>query len=198
MYDKAGTVLRVETVINRPQDFRVRRLKHRHDGTRVLGLFALPKAVVFLPRFAEIQQRANRHYLRALAAVENPARAYDQLEHLTLPAVHQGRRYRGINPLQGPARDIMRAVLRCEHHLQGFRNEQIRKHVHPDGPPDPKAVKRASARIRRRLLILRAHGYIRRMGGSRRYRVTERGLLIMSSALFYSQEQLPNLLMKSA
>lgn len=197
-YDKAGSVLRVETVINRPQDFRVRRTKRCRNGRRVQGLFALPKAVAFLHRFVEIQRRANRHYLEALAAVENPARAYGQMKALGQPAVRKGKKHRGLNPLRPADQELMLAVLRCEHHLQGFRNEHIRLRPCPLADEDPAVRKRQSARIRRQLLILRAHGYIRRCGGSRRYRVTKRGLTVMTASLHYCREALPTELMKAA
>ena len=197
-YDKAGSILRVETVINRPQDFRVRRTMCRRDGRKVRGLFPLRKAVVFLRRIVEIQRRANRHYLRALAAVENPATAYGQMKAMGQPVAREGKRQRGINPLRPGDRELMLAVLRCEHHLQGFRNEHIRARLQVIAPEDPSARKRQSARIRRQLLILRAHGYIRRSGGSRRYRVTREGLAVMSASLFYCRQELPTHLMKAA
>ena len=197
-YDKAGSILRVETVINRPQDFRVRRTLCRRDGRKVRGLFPLRKAVVFLRRIVEIQRRANSHYLRALAVVENPAVAYAQMQAMGEPAVRAGKRQRALNPLRPGDRDLMLAVLRCEHHLQGFRNEHIRTRLYVVTPEDPAARKRQSARIRRQLALLHAHGYIRRCGASRRYRVTREGLTVMSASLLYCREELPAHLMKAA
>lgn len=199
MYDKAGSILRVETVINHPQDFRIRRTKCRQDGTRVRGLFALPKSVDYLHRFAEIQRRANDHYLRALAAVEDPAAAYARMHELACPVLRHGHRFRGLNPLRPEDRELLLAVLRCEHHLQGFRNEHIRRHIQKAELTDPQARKRVSARVRRQLMILRGHRFIRRVGGKcRRYRVTERGLRIMTAALLYCRQELPAELMKAA
>ena len=197
-YDKAGCVMRVETVINHPQDFRVRRTKRCRNGKRVQGLFALPKAVAFLHRYVEIQRRANMHYLHALAAVENPAQAYDQIRSLGNPAARDGQKQRGLNPCRATDRELMLAVLRCEHHLQGFRNEHIRLRLQALSPADPAARKRQAARVRRQLLILRAHGYIRKCGASRRYRVTKRGLTVMTAALHYCRADLPDQLMKAA
>lgn len=197
-YDKAGSILRVETVINHPQDFRVRRTLYRRKGGRVRGLFPLRKAVASLPRIVEIQRRANSHYLRALAAVENPAAAYGQMKAMGQPAVREGKRHRALNPLRPGDRDLMLAVLRCEHHLQGFRNEHIRTRLQIIAPDDAAAKKRQSARVRRQLLVLRAHGYIKRCGGSRRYRVTREGLAVMAASLLYCREELPTILAKAA
>ena len=198
MYDKAGSILRIETVINAPQDFRIRRFMRRRDGTRVKGLFSLPKAVAFLHRFVEIQRRANEHYLRALRHVEDPAAAYRQIAQLGSPALRKGARHRALNPLSPLDRDLILAVLRAEHHLQGFRNEHIRSRLFPGACEDPKERKRQSARIRRLLLNLRAHGYLRKSGASRRYRVTDRGLKVLCAALLYCRSDLPEQLMKAA
>ena len=66
------------------------------------------------------------------------------------------------------------------------------------GWDDAAAKKRQSARVRRQLLVLRAHGYIKRCGGSRRYRVTREGLAVMAASLLYCREELPTILAKAA
>jgi hypothetical protein len=199
MYNKGGSILRVETVINRPQDFRIWRTIHRRDGSRRQGLAALPKAVHYLPRYWDIQTRANRHYLEALAAVEDPTRAYAQLDQLASPVTRDRHRCRGLNPLARSDRELLSAVARAEHHLQGFRNEHIRIHLQPKASPDdPRQRKRQSAQVRRKLLILRHHGLIKRIPTSRRYRLTRRGSELISAALYYQKEDLCSRLMPSA
>jgi hypothetical protein len=58
MYDQHGCVLRVETVINDPYEFKVRRRAGRR-GRRTLGWHPLPKGVAFLPRYAAVSAAAN-------------------------------------------------------------------------------------------------------------------------------------------
>jgi hypothetical protein len=53
MYDKHGCVLRVETVINDPDEFTGRRRAGRR-GRQTLGWHPLPKGVAFLPRYATV------------------------------------------------------------------------------------------------------------------------------------------------
>ncbi len=53
MYDKAGVVLRVETVINQPGEFRVRR-RVRRRGRRVTEWVPLRKSVAYLFRYREL------------------------------------------------------------------------------------------------------------------------------------------------
>jgi hypothetical protein len=65
MYDKHGCVLRVETVINNPREFKVRRHGKR-KGEIVLDWFPMAKGVANMPRYREVALAANRRYLDAL------------------------------------------------------------------------------------------------------------------------------------
>ena len=58
MYDKAGLVLRVETVINQPEEFRVRR-RVRRRGRRKTEWVPLRKSVAYLFRYREICRQCN-------------------------------------------------------------------------------------------------------------------------------------------
>ena len=62
MYDKHGCVLRVETVINDPYEFTVRRRAGRR-GRRTLGWHPLPKGVAFLAAYQRYQQLAIKQQL---------------------------------------------------------------------------------------------------------------------------------------
>ncbi|MGQ0570978.1 MAG: hypothetical protein ACT4P5_15865, partial [Armatimonadota bacterium] len=59
MYNKAGFVLRVETVLNQPEEFRVRR-RVRRGRRRVTAWVPLRKSVAYLFRYREISSRAPR------------------------------------------------------------------------------------------------------------------------------------------
>ena len=56
MYDKAGLVLRVETVINNPNEFRVRKQVLR-DGKQRTEWVQLRKGVAYLFRYREVSLR---------------------------------------------------------------------------------------------------------------------------------------------
>jgi len=91
MYDKFGSVLRIETVINHPYEFKVRRTGKR-KGHIVTDWFPMPKGVAHLYRYAEVSLQANRRYLDALAAVEDPAQSYHLLDRVCQPATFNGRK----------------------------------------------------------------------------------------------------------
>ena len=65
MYDKFALVLRIETVINNPREFRVRRLRTR-DGRRQMVWCPMNKGVINLYRYREVSLAANERYLEAL------------------------------------------------------------------------------------------------------------------------------------
>jgi len=66
MYDK-GSVLRVETVINQPEEFRVRRRVRRNGKwTNVWG--PMRKGIAFLFRYQQVSAQSNARYLDALPA----------------------------------------------------------------------------------------------------------------------------------
>jgi hypothetical protein len=64
MYDNAGVVLRVETVINQPREFRMRR-RGRRRGRRVTEWVPLRKSVAHLFRYRELALQSNNPVARA-------------------------------------------------------------------------------------------------------------------------------------
>ena len=82
MYDKAGSVLRVETVINQPEAFKVRK-RVRRKGVRVTQWVPMRKGVANLFRYRDVSLAANGRYLEALAVVDDPSAALKQLNQIT-------------------------------------------------------------------------------------------------------------------
>src|SRR3954452_17368137 len=97
MYDKFGLILRVETVINSPKEFWVYRTQPHRDGTSSVGYYPMTKSVASLVDYQEQALACNRRYLDALAVVDDPTPAYQDLRHLTEPKVVEGRSYAGFN-----------------------------------------------------------------------------------------------------
>ena len=73
MVDKDRLVPRVETVINEPDEFRVRR-RVRRGGRRVTAWVPLRKSVATLFRYREISLQSNARDLNALAQVDSDLR----------------------------------------------------------------------------------------------------------------------------
>jgi hypothetical protein len=186
MYDKFGCVLRIETVINHPYEFRVRRQGIR-NGTTVMAWFPMAKGVANLPRYGEVCLAANRRYLQALSVVDDPAEALEQLPSMAKRVCKAGKSHRGFNPLAPEDIRLFAAVLRGEHAILGFRNKDIRARLFP-GPRLPQH----SARVSRLLRILHVHGLIAKIQRSRRWRVTTQGHKLMSTAIALFKKHYPH------
>jgi len=195
MYDKHGCILRVETVINDPYEFKVRRRGGRR-GRRVLAWWPLPKGVAYLPRYAVVSTAANHRYLEALAVVDDPAAAYRALDRLAVPARDaHGRSQRAFNPAASDDLQLFHAVLRGEHLLHGFRNRDLRQCLLTrTQSADP----RQSARISRLIKRLHVRGLVAKIPRSRRWRVTQLGHVVMSAAVQLREDQFPAAFLRQA
>lgn len=181
MYDKQGSVLRIETTIVNPRRFRVLREATR-GGQPVLAWEPLRKGIMDTARRAELGRAANERYLEALGVVGAPAPTRHLLDPVSRRTMRSGRPFRGLRPISSDDARVFEALLSGEHLLQGFRNRDIRVALHGD-LRNATERKRASARVTRLLSLLRAHKLIRKVSHTLWYRVTTAGHRIMSTAL---------------
>jgi hypothetical protein len=182
MYDKLGLLLRVETVINQPGEFKVLRDCQHRDGTTTLGWFPMCKGVGNMHHYQSHALACNHRYLEALAAVDDPTPGYDELKKLTEPLRHQGRSYAGFNPAREEEVSLFAAVLAGDHIAQGFRNQGIRAALYTESRKDP-LRQRHSAAVGRLLKRLQVRGLVVKVPRSRRWRVTDRGRRVMGDTL---------------
>src|SRR5438270_4039647 len=174
MYDKFGTILRVETVINSAKEFWVYRTQHHHDGTSFVGYYPMTKGVASLVDYQEQALACNRRYLDALAVVDDPTPAYPDLRQLTEPKVVEGRSYAGFNPARREDVRLFKAVLDGDHIARGFRNADIREPLF-GVPRKASEQMRASAAVGRLLKRLHVRHLVAKVPRTRRWRVTDRG-----------------------
>ncbi len=174
MYDKFGLILRVETVINQPGEFKVFRECAHHDGTTSTGWHPLLKGVGNLHHYQRHALACNQRYLQALAAVDDPTPAYDDLRTLTEPKRQQDHSYAGFNPAREQEAQLFQAVLAGDHIAQGFRNQDVRVPLFGDSN-DRKKRQRQSAAVGRLLKRLHVRGLIAKVPHTRRWRVTNKG-----------------------
>jgi hypothetical protein len=191
MYDKAGSVLRIETVINDPGEFRVRRWRKSKSGPPELAWHPMCKGVAWLWRYAEVGQAANARYLEALAVVDDDAPARRLLDRVTKPVTSQGRRRRALQPLSQEDQTLFLAVMRGGNRLQGFRNRDLVKELYPCGTKDLVERRRRCAQVTRLIGLLRAHRLIAKTPRSRHYKITVQGEHFMSAAIYVRYKYLP-------
>jgi hypothetical protein len=179
MYDKAGSVLRVETTIASTDDFKVLRPSNDRPNGR-LQWKRLRKGVADLHRRAQLSQRSNERYLDALAAVDDTTPCARVFDAVARPVLDDGRRFRALRI--GDANDLalLDAISRGEFATAGFRNRDLRQRLHPR-VAEAVQIRRASAKVSRQLRLLRAHRLIRKVPKTHRYLLTERGRLLTAA-----------------
>lgn len=168
MYDKHGSVLRVETTINDPRDMRVYRRKEG-DKSGTQAWHRMRKGVSDLWRRAQISQGANQRYLQSLAAVDDGRALGELVEGLCRPARLTGRRVRALNPLAMEDLRLLEAIRRGEWAINGFRNRDLRTVLFPSAAADDHERRRQASKVTRLLRLLRAHHLIRKVSGTHRY-----------------------------
>jgi hypothetical protein len=196
MYDKFGWVLRIETVINDPGEFRVRRLRTR-NGRRAMVWCPMNKGVINLYRYREVALAANRRYLDALAVVDDPTPAYRQVAELTEPAVVSGRSHAGFNPASPGDVRLFQAVLDGDHVLRGFRNAEIRVALYGSTEDDGEH-RRQSHAIGRLLKRLHVRGLIAKVPHSHRWHVSQKGHQVLGAVVRLDHQGIPEALGRAA
>jgi len=182
MYDKQGSVLRIETTINNPRPFRAAREMIR-EGRPCLEWLPMRKGLADLARRVEISRAANQRYLEALAVVGEPSPTKEVLDPLSQRVRKEGRPYRALRPIAPEDNDLFAAVMRGEHLLDGFRNLDIREAIAPGVKPRSARGRAVAGRVTRYLRLLRAHGLIRKVPRTQRDRITPKGHHAMTTAL---------------
>ena len=172
MYDKHGSVLRIETTVNDVTFFKHhRRVEHR-DGTRSMDLASVRKTIHSLGVMAELLHAANRRYLQFLSALDLPGVGIRQVEKVARPVRKDDHHYPGFNLFHGDDLDLFTALVRGEFTVSGFRN----RHLQP-------LLDKTGGQISRLLKRLRLHGIVKKIGRTYKYYLTTLGQTVTACAL---------------
>jgi hypothetical protein len=197
MYDKFGIILRVETVINNPYMFKIRRRGIVNGKARV-AWYPMTKGICNLYRFAELGYSANRRYLEMMEGIIDPQASFEKISKLCNPAFNGASRYRGLNPLKETDLKLIKVMNRGEYSIYGFKSCDIGKALGIEYSEDIIERRRQIARVTRILKLFHAHGLIAKIQNTRRYRITKYGTEMMSSILYLHDIKYPEMLEKAA
>ena len=186
MYDKQGSVLRVETTLNNVSDLKVYRPKEGDDdGAK--DWRPMRKGIADMHRRAELSDHANGRYLDAMATVADTTPLKDLIEPLCRPTRWKKQRVRALNPMAAADAELLTAVHDGAFTLNGFRNRDLRQRLYADAPADPQRQRSQSARITRLIRLLRAHGLVKKVPKTHRYLVTAKGRTAITAILATQQ-----------
>jgi len=197
MYDKFGLLLRIETVINQPRAFKVRRWCTR-QGRRQLLWLPMNKGVANFYRYREVAQASNARYLEALSVVEPLPATAQELDRLSKPVRFRQRRRRALNLLSPADLELFRAVLLGQHRLHGLRNRDVAEHLFARPAANRQEARRRRTRVSRLLQLLCAHGLLAKIPRTHRYRVTAQGETLMGAVLYVRYKALTRELQEAA
>jgi hypothetical protein len=185
MYD-CDRVLRVETTINHPEEFRVYRASESDpDGEK--GWRTLRKGVADLHRRAEVSQAANDRYMAAAATMRETTPVKEWAEPLCrrakAPGQTAGRKVRALNPLAAEDAALLAAVNDPKFAVAGLRNRDIVALLYAQPATTTAERRKRSARVTRLLRLLRGHGLLHKVPHRHRYQVSPEGRTAITTLL---------------
>lgn len=189
-YDHAN-VLRIETTINNPREFKI--LRSPAEGTDEKPRWCpMTKGVANFWRYAEVAHAANSRLLDTLARVPLTGEAAVELDALCKPATSStGAHVAAFNPVTPATVDLFAAAMSGEFFINGFRNRDLQGKLYPAPAKDAGEAKRRTHRTSRCIAKLRGHGLITKVKDSRLYRLTARGAKAMGSAIRFRKAHFP-------
>jgi hypothetical protein len=181
MYDKAGSVLRVEATINEPRDFRVLRPPTGQPKAPKKWRI-LRRSTADLHRRAQVSHAATERYLNAMSVVEDRTALHEQAASICQRVRHRRQRYRALNPFGREDAKLLQAVNDGKFTAAGFCNADLRQALY--GPlRDAPLEKQRASKVTRLIRLLRAHGLIIKIPKANRYHVSKKGRRIITALL---------------
>ena len=184
MYDK-HSVLRVETTINNPREFKI--FKKSETEEKPDKWIPMGKSIANLYRYADVSKAANQRYLDAVALADLKGDNVKEIEKLCTKIKKNNRTYSGFNLLSLETELLFQAVLDGKNHINGFTNASIRKFVFQDASDDTKTRNK----VTRILAKLRAFGLISKVPRSFRYKITTKGIRLITALLSVKNSAIP-------
>jgi hypothetical protein len=173
MYDKFGSILRIEVTVNDVSFFKQYRTVQHKDGNSEKKWTKMRKTIYSLHDLAQQLGAANRRYLEFLSQIQTPQAGVKMLNEFTVSKVENDHRYSGFNLLSTDDSFLLRLLLRGEFVISGFNNAALRSYI-------PNAN---SGKISRLLKRLRVHGLVRKIGHHYKYYLTRIGIQVATAAL---------------
>lgn len=193
MYDKSS-VLRIETTINDPREFKVYGKVRHQDGTESMKWKPMGKSISNLYRYAEVSKLCNQRFIDALTDIIPVKSTLEEIGKICSKKKVDGKTVTGFNVWQPETVRIMETICAGRYLINGFRNKDIASIIYPK-IHDPK---KCSSKTSRTLKKLRQHGLIKKVPKSRRYHVTAKGWRVMGALIELRHREYPLIAAKTA
>jgi hypothetical protein len=177
MYDKFGSILRIETTTNDVSFFKHHRKVEHRQGPPTWALAPVKKTIYSLIDLRDVLAGCNRRYLAHLSALDDIAAGITALDRLTRPRCRDGKTVKGINFFNPLENTLLRALQNPRVNIAGIRRADLCS-LFDQLSPD---------RLSRQLRRLRDIGVIKRVTGTYRYYLTRLGRAAIAAACRLTQ-----------
>jgi hypothetical protein len=164
IYDKFGSILRIEVTSNNVSEMRVFRPVQKRDGTTVSKIAPVKKSIYSLFDLIGLFKNACYRYLETISSFDDPSDGINKLNAVTETIEENNRKYRGLNFFSDDDKNILLAVANPKF-FNGMRNKNLRELL-----PGFSANK-----ISRLFKNLRLRGLLEKVRGMNLYRLTDLG-----------------------
>lgn len=190
MYDKYS-VLRVETTINDPKEFKIYKEVNSKSGP-VKRWVPMGKSISNMYRYAQISAASNKRYLDALADAIPTGEIIREIEKVTQRKKKNNKYQSGFNVLSPETGLVFSIIMDSSHSINGFTNKDICAKLYPTQFRE----KKCRSKVTRLLAKLRAHVLIRKAPRSRKYYVSSKGCRIMGGVLYLKAKEYTGYVLK--
>lgn len=179
MYNKAGTVLRVEITFNNISQFKVYREVQQRDGQTVKKIANVKKSIYSMEHVVRIAEAAIGRYLDFLSKMEDNSKGLKEVCQLTERKTENNRNYKGFNPFNREDSSIFQELLNGSFIANGFTNKDLKSALSQKLIDQNWNTSKVSRLIKR----LRVFGLLKRIRKTYRYHFTEKGRLLIILAV---------------
>lgn len=183
-------VLRTETTMNEPGNFRVWRRAQGASEESAKRLMPMRKSVADIPIRAEISQQINNRMNDTLAELNSDKRVTEVFVPLCKKRTRKGRSVRGLDPM-GKDRELLRAICDPAFEVSGITNRAIREKLAASAGYAGKTQKQQSAKTSRLIRLLRDHSILCKFPKQNKYRLSVKGreITTMLNAILYASSK---------
>jgi hypothetical protein len=184
IYDKFGSVLRIEVTSRNVSEMRVFRDVQKRDGTIEAKMAPVKKSIYSLFDLTKLFMRACLRYLEAISAFDDPTDGLKKLDQAVENVTENNRNYKGFNFFSKEDKVIFLAVANPKFNIDGMRNKHLRELL-------PGKNTGQISRLFKRLCV---HNLIEKVRATLKYRLTKLGKQVIAAGLaFINMSLVPEL-----
>jgi len=173
IYDKFGSVLRIEVTSNDVSKLKTFREVIKRDGTIETKMAPVKKSIYSLFALTQIFKNAARRYLEYISSFDDPSEGLKKLDKVVEPVKSNNRNYKGFNFFSKDDEKILVAISDGKFTLKGITNKELRTMI----------PEKSQGQLSRILKRLRLHGLIKKVGKTYKYYLSALGRQIILAGL---------------